>query len=119
MAKLKVKVLPTLIVFRDGVAMGRQVGYEGLDMVTSGSSSGAGGGITSASAMGSGVVDSRSVDFTTASLYKALKAGGAFGDDAAKRADSDSEGEDAAGGEVASRLAAARKRMVDAAVGDS
>jgi len=120
-AKLKVQVLPTLIAFRDGVAMGRQVGFEGLDMIGATSAT---AGVSAGSAAGAGIADARSVDFTTASLYQALKAGAAFGDDAAMRADSDSDGEggsgggdgdgSSGGGSAAAKLAAARRRMIEA-----
>ena len=74
-AKLKVKVLPTLVFFRDGVATGRQTGFEGL------------------------VSSATDEDFPTSKLLKHLSIAGVLGDKAAaaaaeKDGDDDSDVED-------------------------
>ena len=100
--KLKVKVLPTLVFFRDGVATGRQTGFEGL------------------------VRAATDEDFPTARLLKHLAIAGVLGDAAAARAaergddgDDDAAGDDdddyALGvGGTAEKLAIARAAMLRA-----
>jgi hypothetical protein len=82
--KLKVKMLPTLIFFKDGVALGRLIGFEGLHTLAPG------GGLSTTS----GPVSASGTDFTTSSLLRLLKISGVLGDGAIERADSDSEGEE-------------------------
>ncbi len=82
-AKLKVKVLPTLIYFRDGVATGRQTGFEGL------------------------VSSATDQDFPALRLLRAMQLGGVLGDAARKEAaelggaDDDDDGEGGIGGGAA------------------
>ncbi len=104
-AKLKVKVLPTLVYFRDGVATGRQTGFEGL------------------------VNCATDQDFPTLRLLRAMQLGGVMGE-AARKAAAEGEGEDeddgeggvgggsrggggGAGGTFEAKLAAARARMLN------
>ena len=61
-AKLKVQVLPTLVFFKDGVATGRQTGFEGL------------------------LSESKDQDFPTARLMRILMLGGVLGEAARKSA---------------------------------
>ena len=95
-AKLKVKVLPTLVFFRDGVATGRQTGFEGL------------------------VNAATDEDFATPRLLRHLAIAGVLGDAAAVRAvegDGDDDDDDelsAAGG----GLERARAAMMRGGVAD-
>lgn len=102
-AKLKVKVLPTLVFFRDGVATGRQTGFEGL------------------------VSSATDDDFPTAKLMRHLSIAGVLGDKAAAaamekggEADSDDNDEDEDGfggvGGLNEKLKNARVAMVRAAI---
>jgi len=102
-AKLKVKVLPTLVFFRDGVATGRQTGFEGL------------------------VSAATDEDFPTARLLRHLAIAGVLGDKAAAAAaerggeDADDDDDDDFVGGVgggAEALANARRAMLKAAPGD-
>jgi len=104
--KLKVKVLPTLVFFRDGVATGRQTGFEGL------------------------VSAATDEDFPTAKLVRHLAIAGVLGDKAAAAAaerdgdeDDDDDDEDGAAGggggaSFATKLARARAAMAVAALDD-
>lgn len=83
-AKLRVKVLPSVIFFIDGVAVGRQLGFENLRQIVTG------GGLSTASSSAAGA-DARSTDFTTASLVNVLRASGVLGEAARARA---AEGDD-------------------------
>ena len=95
--KLKVKVLPTLVFFRDGVATGRQTGFEGL------------------------VSAATDEDFPTAKLVRHLAIAGVLGDKAAAAAaerdgdaapsDDDDDFVGGVGGS-AEKLAAARRAMM-------
>ncbi len=93
-AKLKVRVLPTLVFFKDGVATGRQTGFEGL------------------------VNSAADQDFPTARLLRALMLGGVLGEAARKDAseggeEDEDEGFGGGGGEgFEARLARARSAMV-------
>ncbi len=91
-AKLKVKVLPTLVFFKDGVATGRQTGFEGL------------------------VSSATDEDFPTARLMRHLAIAGVLGDAAAIRAaegdgDDDEEEDGAPGGDRLERARAAMMRV--------
>jgi hypothetical protein len=93
--KLKVRVLPTLVFFKDGVATGRQTGFEGL-----------------VSAAGD-------QDFPTARLLRALMVGGVLGEaarkDAAEGGDDEEDEEEGFGGgggsQFEAKLARARAAM--------
>ncbi len=97
--KLKVKVLPTLVFFKDGVATGRQTGFEGL------------------------VRSATDEDFATSRLMRHLAIAGVLGDAAAARAaegdledeDEEDDGGGAAGG---SRLDRARAAMVRSGIAE-
>jgi len=81
-AKLKVKTLPTLVYFNDGVATGRQVGYDGLRITTTAagvSSISSGSAAASAAAAAAAPTAAASTDFSTASLARAMRAAGVFG----------------------------------------
>ena len=110
-AKLKVKVLPTLVYFRDGVATGRQTGFEGL------------------------VRAATDQDFPTLRLLRARQLGGVLGDaarrEAAEGGEEDEEeeggvgggaagGGGGAGGSFEAQLARARAKMLaeDAELGE-
>ncbi len=113
-AKLKVKVLPTLVYFRDGVATGRQTGFEGL------------------------VGAATDQDFPTLRLLRAMQLGGVLGDAAQREAaegggggEDEEEGEGGVGGGAAgggggaggsfeAQLARARAKMLaeDAELGE-
>jgi hypothetical protein len=115
-AKLKVRVLPSLVFFVDGVCVGRQTGFEGL------------------------VRDARDEDFPTLRLLAVLKFAGMLGEDAQRDAaaedeedEEDGEGEGrgksskgrgsvsdgpSRGGNFESRLADARRAMLES-LGDS
>ena len=103
-AKLKVKVLPTLVFFRDGIATGRQTGFEGL------------------------VSSATDEDFPTAKLMRHLGIAGVLGDKAAAalmerggEADSDEEGEEGDYGGVGGmeeKMKNARIAMARAAIDD-
>jgi len=93
-AKLKVKVLPTLAFFVDGVLIGRQTGFEGL------------------------VKSAADQDFPTLRLLNVLRVAGMLGDaekKAAHEEDGGDEDEDEGGGEGAGGAAgaAARRRFED------
>lgn len=103
--KLMVRVLPTLVFLIDGMAVGRQTGFDGLV---------------------SSVTDE---DFPTSRLMRVIKAAGVLGEAAKKEArEDDGDGEDdddeggAAGGgtegDFAARLARARRAMLEAALDD-
>jgi hypothetical protein len=92
-AKLKVKVLPTLAFFVDGVLIGRQTGFEGL------------------------VRSAADQDFPTLRLLNVLRVAGMLGDAEKKAAveedgDEDEDAEAGAGGGGAAG-ALARRRMED------
>jgi hypothetical protein len=97
-AKLKIKVLPSLAMFEDGVLCGRQTGFEGL------------------------VSSANEQDFPTFRLKFALRQAGMMGEAAVRKAaDNDEEDEEgltgAAGagggaGDFAARLAMAREAML-------
>lgn len=117
--KLKIKVLPTLVFFHNGVATGRLTGFEGLrtiaptGMLTAGSSSSSasGGSGASAASLAAGT------DFETPSLLRMLKLSGVLGPKAEVEADSDDDGDvGAVGGTVsaAAALADARRKMLAA-----
>jgi len=121
-AKLKVKTLPTLVYFKEGVAIGRQIGYEGLRITTGGAT------ISDATA-------AASTDFSTPSLARAMRVAGVLGtapliggidDDAEDEADEEEEGAGGPGhaalrrviaekgaGNPAEALAEARRRMLE------
>ena len=103
-AKLKVKVLPTLVYFKDGVATGRQTGFEGL------------------------VSQATDQDFPTLRLLRAMQLAGVLGE-AARREAAEGAGEDegeeeggigggaaggggGAGGSFEAQLARARAKML-------
>jgi hypothetical protein len=87
--KLKVRVLPSLIFFKDGVAIGRQTGFEGL------------------------VRTMEDEDFPTARLLRAMRATGVLGaqpkDEGGDTDDEDIEDE------ASVRLNRARRAMLEAA----
>ena len=144
-AKLKVRTLPTLIFFVDGVAVGRQVGYEGLRITVAPPPAGA-----AARAAAGGATAAASTDFSTASLARALRRAGVFGtapiigalDEEADVADDDGD-EEAAGdsrrivgggagagagssgsamqgaADAAADLARARRRMLEEMAGET
>ena len=109
-AKLKVRVLPSLVFFVDGVCVGRQTGFEGL------------------------VRDARDEDFPTLRLLAVLKFAGMLGEDAQRDAAAEDEDEEegegegrgesskgkgsvsdgpSRGGDFESRLADARRAMLE------
>ena len=71
------RTLPTLVYFSDGVATGRQVGYDGLRITTT--AAGAGAGSAAAAAAAAAPTAAASTDFSTASLARAMRAEGVFG----------------------------------------
>ena len=111
--KLRVKVLPSLIFFVDGVAVGRQTGFEGLLPVAA---------LRSVSRGGSSAAAAVVEDFPTSALWRALKASGVLGAALRERAESDSgeeeggEGgeEEEGGGGAGSRYRAAAARLTAA-----
>ena len=92
-AKLKVKVLPTLAFFVDGVLIGRQTGFEGL------------------------VKSAADQDFPTLRLLNVLRVAGMLGDAEKKAADEEDGGDedegDGEGGAGGGAGAAARRRFED------
>lgn len=127
-AKLKVKTLPTLVYFKDGLAIARQIGYDGLRITTAPASMGASASVVSSTA-------AASTDFSTASLARAMRAEGVFGTaPIVGRIDEEDEEEDdedgggsggrtrqvlravaasAAASDPAAAMAAARQRMLE------
>ena len=87
------QVLPTLVLFVDGVAVGRQTGFEGLGAVRSASAAGGGTALSRlnvGSAASLGGVD----DFATAALRRRLQRSGVLGGPAAAAGDdSDEDGD--------------------------
>lgn len=97
-AKIKVKVLPTLVFFHNGVVIGRQTGFEGL------------------------VTNITDEDFPTGRLLRVLQASGVLGVEARKDADGDASDEDdgsrsggggGAGEDFATKMARARRAMLE------
>ena len=101
--KLRVKVLPSLVFFVDGVAVGRQTGLEGLlpPAAARGVMRGGGGG------GGQAAIE----DFPTSALWRALKSSGVLGAAQRERADSDSGEEGGEEEEEDEELRAALARL--------
>lgn len=77
-AKLKVRTLPTLVYFKEGIAIGRQLGYEGLRITASAPAGGAGAGAAAAGGLAAATA-AASTDFSTASLARAMRDAGVLG----------------------------------------
>lgn len=94
-AKLKIKMLPSVMMFKDGVLVARQTGFEGL------------------------VRAATEEDFPTSRLLRVLRAAGMTGEagiDLLGDSDEDEEDGGAAGsgGDMAARMAHARRAMLEA-----
>ena len=109
-AKLKVRTLPTLVFFVDGVAVGRQLGYDGLRITAAPV---AGGAAARAAAGAGGASSAASTDFSTASLARVLRAAGVLGTlPLGGGLDNEEDDDEDDGGEGAAAAAAARRRRV-------